>query len=170
MPKLEFGRVKGFSITLRSEADTQALGGKIARACRIGDVIFLEGPLGAGKTVLARGLVQQLQGPCDKGPCEVTSPTFTFVEIYDEGAVPVWHFDFYRLEKPEDVYELGIEEALDSAVCVIEWPGRARGLIDAPALTIELQIAGEHRIAKITVPDRSASRFREEAFAAPESP
>lgn len=129
---------------LPDEAATRALGESLARAIAAGDVIRLEGPLGAGKSTLARALIEAVTGVK-----EAPSPTFTLVETYEGPDFALWHFDLYRLEKPEDAWELGLEEALDGAAALVEWPERAAGLLPADALTVRLEIAGLARRAAI---------------------
>jgi tRNA threonylcarbamoyladenosine biosynthesis protein TsaE len=109
--------------------------------------VALKGGLGAGKTTLARAIVAALSPEGE----DVPSPTFTLVQTYPVrlagGPAELWHFDLYRLDRPEQVYELGIEEALAEAVSLVEWPERAAGLLPkASTLTLELEIQpGEAR-------------------------
>ena len=105
-----------------------------------GDVVALSGELGAGKTPLAGGLLRGL-GLAGEAP----SPTFTIVQTYDppEVRLPVWHVDLYRLETPEDAVELGLEEAFEEALVIVEWPERLGGLLPARALQIRLDEASE---------------------------
>jgi tRNA threonylcarbamoyladenosine biosynthesis protein TsaE len=104
---------------LRDEAATRALGAALAAVARPGDVICLSGPLGVGKTALARGFIAALghQG-------EVPSPSFAIVQPYEDLDPPVWHVDLYRIEKPSEIDELGLDSATD-AVLLVEWPERA---------------------------------------------
>lgn len=132
------------SLILPDETAAAAFGASLAPLLRAGDVVLLEGPLGAGKTTLARGLVKTYAGAR-----EVPSPTFTLVETYDGDAGPLWHFDLYRLDKPDDVWELGLEEALESGVSLIEWPDRIEGLLPADALRLQLAIGETGRALKI---------------------
>ena len=132
-------------LELTDEPATRALGGALAPVVRSGDIIRLEGDLGAGKSTLARGLIEALTGVLD-----APSPTFTLVETYDGPDFPLWHFDLYRLEAPEDVWELGLEEALDGAVSLIEWPERIGDLLPDGALTIRLEVAGAARLAALS--------------------
>jgi tRNA threonylcarbamoyladenosine biosynthesis protein TsaE len=122
------------SIELPDEAATSTLAADIARQARQGDVIGLSGPLGSGKTTFARAFVS---ARLDAG--EVPSPTFTLVEVYQSLTGPaVWHFDLYRLEKPEDAYELGIEEAFAEGISLIEWPERLGALMPREHLGVTL--------------------------------
>lgn len=98
-------------IDLETEAETQAFGRRLAGVAARGDVIGLSGPLGAGKTTLARGFLQAAAA-VDEAP----SPTFGFVETYDGAGGGIWHFDLYRLENAEDVWELGLEDALEHGI------------------------------------------------------
>lgn len=123
---------------------TARLGGALAALLREGDVLCLSGPLGAGKTTLARGLIASATG--EK---EAPSPTFALVETYNGGPAPIWHFDLYRLERPEDVYELGLEEALGEAIAIIEWPERIASMIPETALLVRLEAAEGARQAKL---------------------
>lgn len=104
---------------LGNEAATAETGAALARVAKAGDVILLSGPLGVGKTALARGFLDALG---HKG--EVPSPTFAIVQPYEELEPPVWHVDLYRIEDPSELDELGLDSAAD-AVLLIEWPERA---------------------------------------------
>lgn len=125
-------------LALSGLAATRCLARNLAPALCAGDVIGLAGPLGAGKTTFARALIEALaeaHGPVG----EVPSPTFTLVQVYETGAVPVWHLDLYRLERPDDALELGIEEAFAGAITVIEWPERLGDLIPGDWLELVIQ-------------------------------
>ena len=124
-------------VTLPDLAATARLAASLARVLRKGDVIALAGPLGAGKTALARALIAALGGAE-----EVPSPTFTLVQIYDLPPAPVWHFDLYRLAKPADAYELGVEEAFAEGISLIEWPEHLGALLPADRLELALAFAG----------------------------
>ncbi len=104
----------------QSSDDTAALARRIGARLRSGDVLLLDGPIGAGKTHFARALIQSLL----IRPEDVPSPTFTLVQVYDSVAGPIWHADLYRLTDPSEVEELGLSDAFDSAICLIEWPDR----------------------------------------------
>ena len=127
-------------ITLKDEAETLALGAKLIGGLSAGQTVCLTGGLGAGKTTLVRGMIQFVLGDID-----VPSPTYTLVQTYDMPAFELWHCDMYRLERPEDGYELGLMDAFEDAVCLIEWPDKLGGLIPEDALAIDIQFEGEAR-------------------------
>lgn len=129
---------------LDDDAATRALGAALSGLLRTGDVIALHGDLGAGKTTLTRGLVQAL---CGAGE-DVPSPTYTLVQAYDAPDFPLWHFDLYRLDRPEDVNELGWDDTQDG-VAVIEWPARAGRYLPATRLDLTLEMLGEQRRARL---------------------
>lgn len=126
------------TIFLPSEAATVRIAQKIAHLTHQGDLIYLSGPLGSGKTTFARAFIQALAGDT----IEVPSPTFTLVQIYEELSPPVWHFDLYRLKDPTEIEELGLEEALAFGVALIEWPERLQSSFYGPALKIILNSDG----------------------------
>ncbi|MBM3198005.1 MAG: tRNA (adenosine(37)-N6)-threonylcarbamoyltransferase complex ATPase subunit type 1 TsaE [Chlamydiae bacterium] len=104
-----------------SAQDTLRIGQEIGALCKHGDVFFLHGDLGAGKTTLVKGLAHAL---CQVSPEEVTSPTFTYMHIY-QGPLPLYHFDLYRLSSEDEFFHAGFQEHLGgSGVCCIEWPER----------------------------------------------
>ena len=122
-------------------AAMSAWGAKIAERLRAGDVIALEGGLGAGKTTLARAIIAALGHTG-----EVPSPTFTILETYDAPPlrVAVAHADFYRLEDPLEAMELGLDDYREGAVLIAEWPDHAGGFAaEAACLTIVLETAGQ---------------------------
>ncbi len=121
-----------------SEAETYETGRALAAGLCPGDVVLLEGQLGAGKTVFARGLAAGL----GVDPEDVRSPTFTLVNPY-RGRVPVYHVDLYRIEVPDDLDELGLEEILGGdGVAVIEWPERLGGYLPERAVRVRLRDLG----------------------------
>jgi tRNA threonylcarbamoyladenosine biosynthesis protein TsaE len=114
------------------ETATIELAARLASVAEPGDVLALDGPLGAGKTVFARGFIRALTTPDE----EVPSPTFTLVQIYDGPDCPIHHFDLYRIEAADELTELGIEEALADGITLIEWPERARAFESERWLTV----------------------------------
>ena len=133
---------------LSDPAATEAFGASLAAVVRPGDVIALSGPLGAGKTSIARGLLAAL-GLAGEAP----SPSFAIVQPYDppEVRLPVLHVDLYRIEQAGEMEELGLDEAADEAVLLIEWPERARGRWP-DALWLSLAVQGEGRRLTAVVP------------------
>lgn len=132
-------------IALPDLAATAALGQRIAAALRPGDVVALSGGLGAGKTTLARAIIAALGHTG-----EVPSPSFAIIETYDPPAVrlPLVHADFYRLERPEEAEELGLDDYRQGAALLAEWPEHAGGFAHEPAcLSIWIETAETGRIA-----------------------
>ena len=124
-------------------AAMEGFGAAIAQQLRPGDVVALSGGLGAGKTTLARAILFALghQG-------EVPSSTFTLIETYDALDPPMIHADFYRLNRPEDVEELGLDDYRDGAALLAEWPDHAGGFAHEPGcLSITLETVGDGRLA-----------------------
>lgn len=116
---------------LSSPDATAALARRLAPQLRPGDVIFLEGPIGAGKTHFARALISARLERAGRAE-DIPSPTYTLVQTYDDGTTEIWHADLYRLTGPEDVVELGLADAFETAICLVEWPDRL-GPGDAPS-------------------------------------
>ena len=143
-------------ISLKGEDATIRLGEDIAAALLPGDAVALHGDLGAGKTTLARGLIRAFAGNLD---LEVPSPTFTLVQTY-EARFPLSHFDLYRLTAPDELEELGFEEALQSGAAILEWPDKGGDRIPSDAIHIELTDAGEGREATIRASGSAQDRIR----------
>ena len=124
-----------------SAAETQALGEELASRLQAGDVVVLEGELGAGKSELARGIARGL------GVKEtVTSPSFTILNVYESGSVPLYHFDWYRLESEDELYELGMDEYLGGdGIAVVEWAERCPEAVQEKHLRISLEVIGEEQ-------------------------
>ena len=151
-------------VELPDEAATAGLAARLALRSRRGDVIGLQGELGAGKTTFARAFIRAL----GHGDEEVPSPTFTLVEVYSFPARPsVWHFDLYRLEQPDEVRELGLEEALAEGVSLIEWPERLGALLPPEHLLLALAQGPEPdaRIARLEPSAGWAARVADIAHA-----
>lgn len=133
------------SIFLASEEDTARLGAWLALHLQPGDCVLLEGPIGAGKSHLARAFIRARLGRME----DVPSPTFTLVQTY-QADVEIWHADLYRLSHPDEVLELGLDEAFNSAICLIEWPDRLGRFAPADALRLTLAAEGEGRRASLS--------------------
>ena len=141
MPHFEYtaGRCgdDGFMITESAE-QTRELGRNLADVLRSGDTVLLRGELGAGKSELVRGIAEGL------GISEtVTSPSFTILNQYESGRIPLYHFDWYRLESSEELYELGLEEYLGGdGIAAVEWPERCEDAIPDKYLEIRMENRG----------------------------
>ena len=133
-----------FSLSLPDEAATERLGAALAARLQPRDVVALEGGLGAGKTTLVRAILHAASGD---PALIVPSPTFTLVEVYDTRCGTFWHFDLYRLEEPEQVFELGWEEARAEGIALVEWAARLGPLLPRERLTVTLSIEDEGRRA-----------------------
>ena len=139
---------------LLGEAETAAAGAALADVARAGDVITLSGPLGVGKTALARGFLAALG---HEG--EVPSPSFAIVQPYEDIDPPVWHVDLYRVEDPGELEELGLDSAAD-AVLVVEWPERAGVGLWPEALSLSLEFGPDgDRILTAKVPPSWVGRW-----------
>lgn len=127
-------RMKTEIIETVGEGETLALGERLGQKAEKGDIFLLEGDLGVGKTVLAKGVAAGL------GITEpVTSPTFTIVHEY-EGRLPLYHFDVYRIGDPDEMYDIGFEEYLyGEGVCLIEWPSMVEELLPEKAIRITIE-------------------------------
>lgn len=135
-----------FRFSLPDEAATERLGGSLAQRLLARDVVALQGGLGAGKTTLARAILRAASGEPD---LVVPSPTFTLVEVYDTPRGTFWHFDLYRLEAPEQVFELGWEEARADGIALVEWAERLGPLLPGDRITVTLAIASQGRSAVV---------------------
>ena len=122
-----------------SPEETRAFGRRLAEQLRPGDVLLFYGNLGAGKSEMTRGIAEGLgvSGP-------VTSPSFTILNVYDDGRVPLYHFDWYRLNSEDELYEMGMDEYLGGdGVAVVEWPTQCPEAIPDTHLAVTLKPVGE---------------------------
>lgn len=142
--------MSGLTLPLPDPAATDRLGAALALRLRPGDTVLLSGDLGAGKSHLARAIIQAMQAPFGAAE-DVPSPTYTLVQTYRAGAAELVHADLYRLGDPSELVELGLDEALGRAICLVEWPDRLEAL-PADALAVALSMAGEGRRARLSGP------------------
>ena len=142
---------------LEDESATERLGSELAAMLRPGDVVTLSGPLGVGKTALARAVIRSLG---HKG--DVPSPSFAIVQPYEELDPPIWHVDLFRIEEAGELEELGLDSAGDS-VLIIEWPERAGDAAwqDALRLTLDFEQGGARRLTAM-VPAAWQERWRQQ--------
>lgn len=122
-------------IHLQNPEETAQFAELIGATLVSGDCLLLEGPIGAGKTHFARHLIQSLQN----SPEDVPSPTFTLVQTYETTAGELWHADLYRLTTLDEIEELGLADAFDTAICLVEWPDRLADLAPSTALRLTLE-------------------------------
>jgi len=134
-------------VTTASGAKTRALGRRLARLLRAGDVVLLQGPLGAGKTTLAQGIGAGL-----KVEAPVRSPTFVLLARHDGGSLPLYHADLYRLDTPEEVEELSLAEQASHGVLLVEWPERGLEALPEEHLLVVLEpVPEEPSTRRITI-------------------
>ena len=131
-----------------TEEDTIRLGQKLSSIAKKGDVFALYGTLGMGKSVFSRAFVKSLTSAN-----EVPSPTFTLVQVYEAKDFDIYHFDLYRLKSPEEIFEIGMEEALYDGVCLIEWPEKMQGYLPKNIFRLEITPYEQGRKIKIETTD-----------------
>jgi tRNA threonylcarbamoyladenosine biosynthesis protein TsaE len=127
------------NIYLNNLEQTKHLATKLAKLTMPGDVITFSGDLGVGKTSFIQYFVNSLSDKL----VEVTSPTFNLVHIYNLDKVEIWHFDLYRLNEAKDLYELGIEDAFNNGIALIEWPEISRNILPKERLELEFSFGEE---------------------------
>ncbi len=123
------------SFLTNSPEETSGVAKRFGAVLGPGDCVLLVGGIGAGKTHFCRSLIQSLL----REPEDVPSPTFTLVQTYDSPTSQIWHADLYRLSDPQEVFELGLSDAFDTAICLIEWPDRLGPDTPKDALTLRLE-------------------------------
>lgn len=126
-------------IELKTEQDTIKFAKKLANKLNIGDVVKLIGPLGSGKSVIARTIIKEL----GTKETHIPSPTYTLVQTYDDTRFPIAHMDLYRLENSDEIFDLDLEHYLQNGILLIEWPEIAEEHIPDYAITIEFEPSKE---------------------------
>ncbi|MEO9864416.1 MAG: tRNA (adenosine(37)-N6)-threonylcarbamoyltransferase complex ATPase subunit type 1 TsaE [Yoonia sp.] len=117
------------------ESDTQRFAAQMSTVLAPGDTILLSGDIGAGKSAFSRAVIRAMVG----AEIDVPSPTFTLVQTYETETAEIWHCDLYRLTHPDEAFELGLDEAFETAICLIEWPDRLGNDAPSNALTLHFQ-------------------------------
>lgn len=144
----------------RSAAETRLLGQRLAAFLQPGDTVLLRGGMGAGKSEFARGVARGLgiAGP-------VPSPSFTILNAYDEGRLPLYHFDWYRIEDPTEISEMGMEEQLlGDGVSLVEWSEKAEDILPKRALQVTIRPVIDSDTREITFTPLGGFPFDEEAL------
>ena len=143
-------------IEIKNEAETQSLAKQIGDILEVKDFVALRGDLGAGKTSFSRSLIRSL-GQDDQ---DVPSPTFTLVQFYELPKFTLWHFDLYRIKHPEEIYELGWEDACHEGVVLTEWPENLGNLIPEDRIEIEIFFTGKDEERIVTIKGLGAMEER----------
>ena len=138
---------RNWTLTLEDAEATAALARRIAPRLGAGDMVALLGDLGAGKSHFARALIAARLATLGREE-EIPSPSYTLVQTYDLGEVELWHADLYRLSGPDEAAELGLEEAFDRAICLVEWADRLGEALPPRRLTLALDFAGPETEAR----------------------
>lgn len=130
----------GFPITLVSNTpdETQRLATALAPLFFTGDTILLIGDIGAGKSHFARSVIQARLAVTGKSE-DIPSPTYTLVQTYTDGICDIWHADLYRLSNSDEIIELGLTEAFQNSICLVEWPSRLDDLCPRNALSVFME-------------------------------
>ena len=129
----------------QSEQDTISFAKKFAKTLKGNEIVALWGTLGMGKTVFAKAVIQELTGRKE----DVPSPTFTLLQTYDSPKGEIFHFDFYRLKSPNEAYEIGIEDAFESGISLIEWPEKIGTLLPRRAINIYFKMTNKGRLITV---------------------
>ena len=134
------------TVLFSSQSETESFAKALARVLAPGDVLLLSGDVGGGKSTFARALIRHLTSPDE----EVPSPTFTLVQTYESEKFPIWHFDLYRLELPEEVWELGVED-IQKGIALIEWPEKMGPYIPSEALHLTFEYGETEEERRVTL-------------------
>jgi tRNA threonylcarbamoyladenosine biosynthesis protein TsaE len=143
--------------TCTSPQDTAALAARIAPLLRAGDTLLLDGDIGSGKTHFARAIIQTRLGKAGRAET-VPSPTYTLVQAYCDGIVDIWHADLFRLASPDEVADLGLDDAFREAICLVEWPDRLAGQHPDGAMLIRFETCSEPGV-RVLIFHASAPRW-----------
>jgi len=133
------------TLYLANEDDTRKLGQDLAGYLRKGDCVALRGQIGAGKSALARSIIRYFAG----ADTDVPSPTFTLIQTYDTDLAELWHADLYRLADASEAFELGLIDAMEEQICLLEWPEILGDLLPQSSLEVYLSPKGDGRAATI---------------------
>ena len=136
-------------LRLATPDDTTALAQALAPYLSAGDTLLLSGDIGAGKSHFARSLIQHILGYAE----DVPSPTFTLVQTYETPDFDIWHCDLYRLTSPDEAIELGLDQAFEDSICLIEWPDRLAELEPKSALSLKFAANADHHSVDIAATD-----------------
>lgn len=140
-----------------NELRTQVIAERFAEIARKRDIFALYGTLGVGKSVFSRAFIQKLTAAE-----EVPSPTFTLVQSYPFLDMEIYHFDLYRIKDPQEIYEIGFEEAAYNGISLVEWSERAGNLLPQDVFRVDISIQGEKRIFEVTAfSDEKAARLEQ---------
>lgn len=147
-------------LTLATPDDTARFAAALAPRLTTGDIVLLEGPIGAGKTHFCRALIQARLA-ADGAPLEdVPSPTFTLVQTYTTPKTEIWHADLYRVTHPDEVEELGLLDAFDDEITLVEWPDRLGSLIPTRALLVSFEATqDDRRVVRLSGPEAWAAKL-----------
>ncbi|EYD73185.1 tRNA (adenosine(37)-N6)-threonylcarbamoyltransferase complex ATPase subunit type 1 TsaE [Limimaricola hongkongensis] len=143
-------------ILLPDESRSLDLAARLAPHLRAGDTLLLSGQIGAGKSFFARALIRARTGNPDE---EVPSPTFTLVQSYDAPGAEIWHCDLYRLGDPFELVELGLDEAMGHAICLIEWPDRMGDMAPQGALSLDFEARPDGHVLTFSGPEAWRARL-----------
>lgn len=145
------------TLKLPSADDTDRFGQTLATIAKPGDCILLRGQIGAGKSALARAFIRARLGE----ETDVPSPTFTLVQTYDDPICEIWHSDLYRLGDTQEAVELGLIDAMETEICIIEWPEIIDELAPETSLNITLCVLDDHHTAELVFNHAWTDRLKE---------